>query len=241
VDFRLVSEYPGVRTRYYDSLDQAAREAGFSRIFGGIHFNFDNVEALKSGRGIGSLVSSSLMQRQTDVVAQVNGSELYIQGTTYNDNIFVTRSGSDLVVRNHGQLVGRFANAGLWSVVVNGSLGDDRIDFTQSVRTNTVVFGGNGNDRIFGSGGQNWIYGENGNDVLFGGRDADTIHGGYGDDWLHGLAGDDFLDGNSGIDWQYGGTGNDTLRGLRVDTVEIDHLFGGAGNDTLDWVDLVLN
>ena len=70
LNFKLVSEVPGVSTRYFSSLALAAREAGFSRIFGGIHFNCDNLEALTAGRSIGNLVSQSQLQMQDKVVAQ---------------------------------------------------------------------------------------------------------------------------------------------------------------------------
>lgn len=42
---------PGV-TRAWSSLSEAAEEAGQSRIYGGIHWQFDNTEGLKSGRAI---------------------------------------------------------------------------------------------------------------------------------------------------------------------------------------------
>jgi hypothetical protein len=43
-------------TRTYTSFSQAADEAGRSRIYGGIHFEFDNRAGLQSGRGIGQYV-----------------------------------------------------------------------------------------------------------------------------------------------------------------------------------------
>jgi membrane-associated phospholipid phosphatase len=42
---------PGVR-RSWRSLSQAAEEAGQSRIYGGIHWQYDNVMGLRAGRGI---------------------------------------------------------------------------------------------------------------------------------------------------------------------------------------------
>jgi membrane-associated phospholipid phosphatase len=39
-------------TRKFESFDQAANEAGMSRIYGGIHFQFDNVEGQKIGRAV---------------------------------------------------------------------------------------------------------------------------------------------------------------------------------------------
>jgi membrane-associated phospholipid phosphatase len=43
---------PGV-TRNFTSFDQAAEEAAMSRVYGGIHFPFDNVDGLATGRAIG--------------------------------------------------------------------------------------------------------------------------------------------------------------------------------------------
>jgi len=231
LEFKLESEVPGVSTRYFDSLAWAAREAGFSRIFGGIHFNCDNVEALTAGRGIGELVSQTRLQMQTSVVAKQNGAELYVLGTTMNDSIVVARSGSDLVVRNHGQLIGRFSTSGLRHVVVNGSYGDDRIEVAKNVPTTAGLYGGMGNDRIFGSANRNWIYGESGDDTLIGGGGIDDIIGGAGNDWLYGLGDADYLDGGAGWNWLYGGGGNDTLWGV----AGRDRLFGGSGNNQIHW------
>src|SRR5207253_1943025 len=41
-----------VQTRSFTSFDQAAAEAGESRIYGGIHYQFDNVEGQAAGRAI---------------------------------------------------------------------------------------------------------------------------------------------------------------------------------------------
>jgi hypothetical protein len=45
---------PGV-TRSFRSFRSAAEEAGLSRIYGGIHFSFDNRDGLALGRAIGRL------------------------------------------------------------------------------------------------------------------------------------------------------------------------------------------
>jgi len=47
-----------ISTRYFDSLWEAAEEAGISRIYGGIHYSFDNTAGLSSGDAIGQYVSS---------------------------------------------------------------------------------------------------------------------------------------------------------------------------------------
>lgn len=41
-------------TRHFESFEQAAEEAGVSRIYGGIHFRFDNLAGLELGRAIGA-------------------------------------------------------------------------------------------------------------------------------------------------------------------------------------------
>ena len=52
---------PGV-TRKFTSLSDAAQEAGMSRIYGGIHWQFDNVEGLNVGRTLGEYVFRNTLQ-----------------------------------------------------------------------------------------------------------------------------------------------------------------------------------
>jgi membrane-associated phospholipid phosphatase len=52
----------GLATRSFTSFDQAAEEAGMSRIYGGIHFGFDNTAGLASGRSLGELVISGQLK-----------------------------------------------------------------------------------------------------------------------------------------------------------------------------------
>ncbi len=57
-------DVPGA-TRKFDSLWNAAEEAGMSRIYGGIHWQFDNREGLNVGRRLGEYVyRSALRPRQ---------------------------------------------------------------------------------------------------------------------------------------------------------------------------------
>lgn len=53
-------------TRHFDSFRHAAEEAGVSRIYGGIHFDFDNIEGLAAGRAVGSAVFSSALRPLDD-------------------------------------------------------------------------------------------------------------------------------------------------------------------------------
>ncbi len=62
VRFTVTSEgVPGV-TRSFNSFRAAAEEAGRSRIFGGIHYEFDNRNGLAVGRRVGEAVCRTLLQ-----------------------------------------------------------------------------------------------------------------------------------------------------------------------------------
>ncbi len=56
---------PGV-TRTFNSLWAAAEEAGMSRIYGGIHWQFDNVDGLNVGKTLGEYVSRNTLQPRRD-------------------------------------------------------------------------------------------------------------------------------------------------------------------------------
>ena len=49
-------------TRKFTSLWSAAEEAGMSRIYGGIHWQFDNVEGLNVGRTLGEYAYRNTLQ-----------------------------------------------------------------------------------------------------------------------------------------------------------------------------------
>lgn len=51
--------------RSFDSFTDAAEEAGLSRIYGGIHYSFDNSAGLEAGRGVGQYVVNHVLQPRT--------------------------------------------------------------------------------------------------------------------------------------------------------------------------------
>jgi hypothetical protein len=51
-----------VITRSFNGFWQAAQEAGASRIYGGIHWSFDNQAGLEAGHGVGEFVSDHLLR-----------------------------------------------------------------------------------------------------------------------------------------------------------------------------------
>ena len=51
-----------VITRSFDGFWEAAEEAGASRIYGGIHWSFDNEAGLEAGRSVGEFVADNLLR-----------------------------------------------------------------------------------------------------------------------------------------------------------------------------------
>lgn len=113
----------------------------------------------------------------------------------------------------------------------------------------TIVYGGNGNDRIyatdarspvniFGEAGHDQITGGSADDVLDGGADVDRIWGSAGDDLMRGGAGNDFLFGREGNDIILGGAGDDYIDGdlgrdIAIGGTGADYIRGGADQDLL--------
>jgi len=65
IRFSTVSDgVPGM-TRTFESLWSAAQEAGMSRIYGGIHWQFDNVDGLQMGRRLGEYVALNTLKPRT--------------------------------------------------------------------------------------------------------------------------------------------------------------------------------
>ncbi len=52
----------GLQVRSFTSFQQAAQEAGMSRIYGGIHYSFDNLAGQTAGNAVGQLVIDSLLK-----------------------------------------------------------------------------------------------------------------------------------------------------------------------------------
>ena len=53
-------------TRTFDSFEEAAAEAGESRVFGGIHYRFDNVVGLEAGAELGKYVLTNVLLPRDD-------------------------------------------------------------------------------------------------------------------------------------------------------------------------------
>ena len=67
----------GAETRAFESFSQAAEEAGRSRIYGGIHFEFDNRAGLDSGRAVGRYVFENRLRPLRDDASAVVARRAY--------------------------------------------------------------------------------------------------------------------------------------------------------------------
>jgi len=57
-------------TRSFNGFWSAAEEAGMSRIYGGIHYQFDNTDGLLTGKTLGTYVYRNYLQRRPPSVVQ---------------------------------------------------------------------------------------------------------------------------------------------------------------------------
>ena len=124
-------------------------------------------------------------------------------------------------------------------VIHRDTYGGDDIIYTgygEHAVDGSVVYGGEGNDKIYGEGyGDDTMSGDHGDDKIWGGKGDDKIWGddyhfeSFGD-WNEGTTwGDDTLFGGDGYDTIYGGAGDDYMHGGD----DADALFGHGGNDTI--------
>lgn len=226
-------DLPGV-VRSFTSFLDAAEEAAESRLYGGIHFRFDNEAGLTAGLKIGNFVAQNFL-RSTSPAAylQINADRrdafnLFVSGGDRSDAIYVDRVGSRIVIRNHGRLLGSFTT-GIEEIQVDARNGNDIVWVSQRITVKATLRGGQGNDVLYGGGGDDLLLGEEGNDTLYGFAGDDRLEGGDGRDFLFGGLGDDHLLGGDGVDYLYGELGADLLEGGAGD----DWLLGGPGVDLL--------
>jgi Ca2+-binding RTX toxin-like protein len=116
---------------------------------------------------------------------------------------------------------------------VNAGGGNDRV--TVKLATDgTIVYGGDGNDRLTGGLGVDGLNGEGGKDTIVGGDGGDTIDAGQGDDTLTGGQGNDTMFPGNGNDTVSGGPGPDALEMASIPD-GADTVSGGTGQDTADY------
>jgi Ca2+-binding RTX toxin-like protein len=189
--------------------------------------NRKQAQAIHNASFIESLESRRLMAG--GVAASVSGSLLTITGRPKNDNISLTESGSNIVVKAGTATVGTFATSSVKSIAIDAGKGNDIVTNSLTTSLPMTVTGGLGNDTITTGAGADFIHGNAGNDSVLGGAGNDTIIGDAGNDTESGGAGDDSILGGGNNDSLLGGDGNDTIDGSAGN----DTITGDAGNDSL--------
>ncbi|HZZ43160.1 MAG TPA: hypothetical protein VFE58_09500 [Tepidisphaeraceae bacterium] len=150
----------------------------------------------------------SLEIRRHLSVSLDNAGVLHIIGTPGNDEILVTRAGSNISASlNHVAVL--FKAASVTSLQIQGLAGDDWIGVGSNLPDASIA-GGAGDDRIVGGSGDDTLDGGPGDDSLRASAGNDLLIGGPGDDSMDGGAGDDTLIGGSGDDSYHGGIGFNT-------------------------------
>lgn len=198
IAFTLPSQNATIAARSYTSFSQAAEESARSRMYGGIHWSFDNIVGLNVGNAVGHYVTSNFLRPvERGVAAGVVNGELIVLGSNGGDAILVGRDGANLVVWANGETLGVFS-ASVTGITMDARGGNDLILLASNVVNNAEIYGGSGNDLISGGSGNDRIFGEDGHDVLLGNAGNDDLFGGDGDDWLFGGLGVDNLDGGTG-------------------------------------------
>lgn len=211
VAFVLPSETSGVANRTFRSFTQAAEESGVSRIYGGIHFSFDNTAGLKSGGQIGRYVASKFFRANTlPPSTSFNNGELIVRGSSRGDNLRIVGQSGSIRVMSNGRQIGLFTLNTVTSLIIDASGGNDVVTLI-NIALNSEIYGGSGHDTLTGSLGNDSIFGEAGNDKLFGGDGNDRLDGGPGRNTLRGQRGNDTLLGNRRLDQLFGGIGLDEL------------------------------
>ena len=167
-----------------------------------------------------------------------------IGGSSGNDDIVATRSGSKLQVKINGKIVS--SNTSLSSVReirAWGRGGNDKSACCWSTCRRSL-HGGTGNDEIIGGLGSNLVFGGSGNDKMLGGVRGDLLVGGAGTDTIIDALGDDVLVGGNVSNlltddfyrqvlqqWDSGQVQNSRFQQLLTDDDAIDSLFDSLGDD----------
>jgi Ca2+-binding RTX toxin-like protein len=184
-----------------DGNDVVFGDTGNDTLHGG-----DGTDALTGGKGDDTLLFGEIVGR-TENTAELEGSELFVTGSRFREEITVERIGDELVVKLqliHPVLLFngeyRFSAADVRFLSISGLDGDD--DIANATDLPSTIHGGDGSDTMWGGTGRDSIRGHGG---------ADSLRGGDGDDLLLGDADNDTLVGGDGTDTLTGGPGDDGL------------------------------
>ena len=132
MSFVAPSEVAGVPSRSFTSFSQAAAEAGISRIYGGIHFNFDNVAGLTSGKQLGAYAVRNFMKNSYESAsANVSNGELLIAGTSKADRIAIRLTNNNYYITSNGRQLGQFLASNVNTIIINAGAGQNIVRTTR--------------------------------------------------------------------------------------------------------------
>ena len=201
IGFIAESEVSSVPDRLYPSIRAAAAEAGLSRIYGGIHFQFDNHVGLSTGNAVGRFVAANCLPMRAGV--QVVNGALQVFGTSRSDTIRIDVWGASLNILINGRSF--LTTPGTWisCICIDAGPGNDDVAISSRISLSSTIEGGTGNDRLSGGSGHDTLLGDAGHDLLFGNWGNDALFGGLGDDTLDGGVGYNSLNAGFGFDTLY--------------------------------------
>ena len=82
-------------TRSFDSFSEAAEEAGVSRIYGGIHWSFDNTAGLAAGRDVGGFIADNLLQPRVVLPREAPDAPVPFASTARSLSLAIAADGED--------------------------------------------------------------------------------------------------------------------------------------------------
>ena len=139
--------------RSFTSFSQAAQESADSRLYGGIHWRFDNEDGLTAGEKLGEIRRQKLLpedKRQRDGKHRRRFASS--PGLGKSDNISLIREFDQLVVFSRGRKIGRFELASLDAIEIDARGGNDIMPPSATTSISATIHGGDGNDSLFGGG-----------------------------------------------------------------------------------------
>ncbi len=204
----------------WETLTEAAEEAGISRIYGGIHIQDGNLRSLDLGEQVAAQAQmywQALFTRGGDDVLHCDAAGGLMLAGAGDDTVYGRRGADEVMGGTGDDMV--FGRSGADSLA--GEAGDD------------MLRGGSGGDTLLGGDGDDDLRGGTGNDRAEGGDGNDLLRAGRGNDLLLGGAGEDALYGQRGKNVLVGGEGWDILRGGRGEDCFVFHADDGPGVDTI--------
>ncbi len=237
---------PPIELRW-ETVWDAAADAGLSRLYGGIHIQDGDLSAREIGAEVGADVwaaTSRLFTQDADEEIRPEastgtldlgeGDDVLVGALDALDGLRVSRFSDDDAIRIEGlsltdETLGVRSGSAILEIDADG---DGFIDGTitlegdfdgQAFRTmtangETILTLASGSDVFLSDASEQFLTQDGAANVIATGGGDDDVRAGDGDDVVDGDAGDDVLRGEGGNDTLIGGTGDDTLS-------------GGAGSD----------